>query len=131
MGNQNTCETILNEAFEKKISQETFNFRGLVFQEDQKPLYPLSKYCQICAKQRFTEEEIKELSDPKLTMETFMGKYGHLRFAAKVICESKDCQEKLYALSGGYNCYQLHTTFAWEELQEWCKKHPGRNIHTG
>ena len=128
MGNAQDRETIGKEIEKKQISQVSFNFRNLTFEG--KPLYKICQYCQICGKQRFTEQEVRELSDSYLSFDTFMEKYRKYRYCTGAICEAEDCNTKLYVLIGGFNCHMLHTSFDHKDIDAWLKKNPGENLHS-
>ena len=128
MGNKQDRETIGKEIEKKQISQVSFNFRDLTYEG--KPLYKIWQCCQICGKQRFTEAEVKELSDSHLSFDTFMEKYRKYRYCNGAICEAEDCNTKLYVLTGGFNNHMLHTSFDHKDMDAWLKKNPGKNLHS-
>lgn len=102
--NDNDFDLDLEKMFDiGSIPQDSFLFKGNKF-------YPLYTHCQICGKQRFTNEEIKELSDPALTKEIFMEKYKQFSYEQKSICHNRRCEERLYLIGGGYNVYLLNST---------------------
>ena len=128
MGNQQTIEKIAQEIAKKQISNVSFNFRSLSF-DDGKPIYKIYQCCQICGKQRFTEDEAKELSDKNLSFDTFMDKYRKHQYCNSAICNEGECNNTLYLLSAGFNNYMLHTTFDHKDMTAWLAKNPGKTLH--
>ena len=118
MGNQQNREARTNEVMKKYISEISFNFRNQTY-EDGRPLYKIYQHCQICGKQRFTDKEMKELSNPKLTYGMFITRYQRYRYCNGTICDGDNCNKKLYVLTGGFNNYMLEMSFDDKEKLKW------------
>jgi hypothetical protein len=86
---------LFNDIQEKKIPHTSFNIQG-------NESYCLYKYCQICGIERFTDDEVKELSSRKLTLTTYATKYSNREPFYSTICNSKSCLETINNLIGHY-----------------------------
>jgi hypothetical protein len=97
------------------IPDNVFAFRNLKFKSEGEykgcPLYPLTVYCQVCGDRRFTDEQIGELSSTDLTLDAFSAKYPHLEYANKSICQKRECENGLHAITGGFNTHMLKRSF--------------------
>lgn len=71
--------------------QKNFYFRG-----DQ--LYPITKYCEICGISRFTDVTIHELSDPLLSIQSFLDKYLIYTKIHEGICYDINCFKHSYKI---------------------------------
>ena len=102
---------IIRQITSKNIPPDEFKFRNDEF-------YPLKVFCQICGQKRFSSEEIEYLSDKQLTISQFMEKYKSKRHSIKGCCEKIECQQTLYILTQGYNCYDLLHSWDFLEIRE-------------
>ncbi|AYV78038.1 MAG: hypothetical protein Edafosvirus4_22 [Edafosvirus sp.] len=90
--------------FTSSIPENKFYFRGI-------KMYEIYKYCQICGEQRFSDEEVKDLSKKDLTLEQFNKKYSHIHTIHGFICNSYQCKTELFKKIGEFNNFDLQLSF--------------------
>src|SRR5665648_820321 len=67
---------------------------------------PIFQYCQICKCQRFSDEEVKVLSDSTLSYSTFQTRYPEYTYVTPDVCRLSDCATKKFAAdTSGFSEY--------------------------